>query len=1505
MPGGESGPSAFRVSSKAGVVIAVLVLAACVAACSRFEPVSLTREERQWIASHGGKVRFAPSSAYAPICFRDDPGGFAGVTMDYVALLEERLGIHFRLIETRDISQIMALAENGGVDLVGNVRETEERKRFLRFTEPYIEIPTAVIVRARGGISPADGFSGKRVAVVPKGGLSLILKKRYPEAVMVPVRDSEEGLRKVSLGEADAIVTNLAVASYGIERLGISNLRVAGELAGHSSRLAFATQRSDPVLFGIITKGLESISEAEADAIYRRWIAIRSSVPIWRDWRFYVGLFLSLGFAYLVASVWMESLRKEVARRTQALRESEERLGLLAEVSFSGVAVHRGGVLLEANDQYYEMFGYRPGELLGKNVIPLTVAPEMRDMHGNRDCLDQPDPMESVGMRKDGSTFPMELRSRRVSCRGEGVVGTVVTDITERKRQEEEQLALKERLQSLWNVASMTEAGVDELCDLILAEILSLTKSEHSFFGFIDEAGQMLLVHAWSPGAMATCAVRAGSMRFPVENGGVWTEAVHSGKPLIINEYEDRREANLGLPEGHVPLTRLLAVPCLREGRAYALAAVANKETGYTEEDVRQVEAFVASVMLLVDRRRVVEELRKNEERMALAFDAVSDAVWDLRRDAGQAYLSPRGYAMLGYEPHEFAFALENWLGMTHPEDADRVRKTLDHHWETGEYYQDEYRIRTRGGGWRWILSRGNVVERDEEGRPLRMLGTHVDISDKKRLEAGLRRREHDLKQSQAIAALGSWHLDLLSGAMVWTGELRRMYGLSSGAYPLHFTELGRLFTPEDGARLSESLLRTITTGEPHELELRIADGHLAPGWMWVRGEAEFNDAGSVVGLWGAFQDITARKELELERKRKDETYQDILDNLSAGVVVHGPDGTVLVANPAACGLLGTTPEKFVGRKAVFGPDLSFAHEDGSEMGYEELPMRRVAASGKTERNMVIGVRRSGHETVWILANAFPAYEEGRLERIIVSFVEISDLKRASEELRESEIRYKFLHEASRGGIAIHDGGIIRDCNQGLCEITDHAMNELIGMDIMRLIAARSHDDVRKKVLSGYEGGYEVFGRRRDGSEYPLRIEGRNIPYKGKTVRSVEFRDVTESRRAERALIRAKEAAEAASRAKSEFLANMSHEIRTPLNGLMGMLQLLEASGPRPEQARVIDMALFSGERLTRLLTDVLDISTIEAGKLALTPTTVDVRDLVDSVTSLLWATARQEPVALSVTVAPDVPARIEGDEVRLRQILLNLVGNGLKFTGRGTVSLEVAALPADNGRGGLLLTVSDTGPGMGDAQLATAFEMFGQVSRGFTRSHQGAGLGLPIVKRIVDLMGGTLCVDTELGRGADFYVSLPLQPAPLPPLDEESEVRTAPVPAGEEGTRILLVEDEPASVFALTRLLDRHGYAVTAVGDGRQALQALREGAYRAVLMDIQMPVMDGVEATRRIRGGEAGERNRSLPIIALTAYALGGDEAQFRREGMDGYVAKPVSLEKLLAQLAGVLEN
>ncbi|MGE4556624.1 MAG: response regulator [Desulfovibrionaceae bacterium] len=394
-------------------------------------------------------------------------------------------------------------------------------------------------------------------------------------------------------------------------------------------------------------------------------------------------------------------------------------------------------------------------------------------------------------------------------------------------------------------------------------------------------------------------------------------------------------------------------------------------------------------------------------------------------------------------------------------------------------------------------------------------------------------------------------------------------------------------------------------------------------------------------------------------------------------------------------------------------------------------------------------------------------------------------------------------------------------------------------------------------------------------------------------------------------LSRAKATAEAASQAKSEFLANMSHEIRTPLNGILGMLQVLQKSSLDREQKEFIDYALLAGKRLTRLLSDILDISAVEAGKLRLSCSGVNLRDTLNSVETLLGFNAREKGIGLRFNLDPRLPEIILSDETRLRQVLFNLVGNGLKFTSAGSVSVDVSPLATWKPTcGGLLITIADTGTGIRDEQLETAFEMFGQVSRGYVRPHQGAGLGLPIVKRLVALMGGAICIDSTLGRGTTVYVSLPISEdmEKAPPPDAASAVAGHAVCADESSgavatAEILLVEDEPINAFAMAQMLKKRGFEVVTATDGAKAVEKLKDSPFDAILMDIQMPVMDGVEATRRIRKGEAGEMHRDVPIIAMTAYAMDGDMKKFIDGGMNGYIAKPTDIEELAALIQRVL--
>lgn len=390
-------------------------------------------------------------------------------------------------------------------------------------------------------------------------------------------------------------------------------------------------------------------------------------------------------------------------------------------------------------------------------------------------------------------------------------------------------------------------------------------------------------------------------------------------------------------------------------------------------------------------------------------------------------------------------------------------------------------------------------------------------------------------------------------------------------------------------------------------------------------------------------------------------------------------------------------------------------------------------------------------------------------------------------------------------------------------------------------------------------------------------------------------RDITERARYERRLIKAKEQAEAANVAKSEFLANMSHEIRTPLNGILGMLQLLKSTSTDDERGQYTDAAIKSSYRLTKLLGDILDLTKVEAGKLEINAEQFNPAEVLPAAEQLFLPAARQKGLELRIENTSCVPENLLGDSARLHQILNNLLGNAVKFTKTGSVTLSCRVLPeARPGERVLLYTVTDTGIGIPESLQDSIFDKFTQADTGYTKEYQGAGLGLSISRFLASLMGGSICFESREKVGTSFYVSIPFRLA-----GDETRPADHPRPAtpGEcTGLSILLAEDDPVSSLSISRLLEKSGCAVTAVENGEQALEKLRRETFDAVIMDIQMPVKDGVEATAAIRNSHEFRHAAHIPIIALTAYAMPGDRERFLNAGMNDYIAKPVDLDNLL---------
>ncbi|WP_417910718.1 CBS domain-containing protein [Candidatus Electronema sp. PJ] len=780
-------------------------------------------------------------------------------------------------------------------------------------------------------------------------------------------------------------------------------------------------------------------------------------------------------------------------------------------------------------------------------------------------------------------------------------------------------------------------------------------------------------------------------------------------------------------------------------------------------EIIHEQERQLRQAWRALDDQSVLRSLLESAPDTGIAATDLNLRILYFNPAAGRIY-GCKPEEVIGRTVHEF-----HVLYQIPPERLDQAVKIVR---EQGFY---QYTAQ-RSDGRHFELRVSAIRDSDNEMMGYMLIGQ--DVTRRKQAEIALQRSEERLRKSQQFARVGSWDWQIESDILHWSKGVPPLFGLPPGSMKISHAQFLEAVHPEDRQRLTEAVTACLERGTEHTLEYRVVWPDGSVHWLHEQGDVLRDEYGEPLNMLGLVQDISRRKEAELQLLSQHHFLDSVLETVPSMLFVKEAELLRYVRfNRAGELLTGRPASDFLGKSDA---DL--------------LPPAEAEARMAADRQIL-----SGGLTV---------------------------------ALSEEEITTQ------------HQG--------------------------TRLLRTR-----KVPIL--------------DGQGKPVYLLGISD-------------DITEQRAVEQSLAEARTLAEKANQAKSDFLANMSHEIRTPMNGIIGLTELALTTELTPQQSDYLEKVNESAQSLLGLLNDILDLSKIEAHRLELESIPFDLHALLGQISSLMAIHSQQKGLPLHVRIDPEIPRHLLGDPLRIKQILLNLVGNAFKFTRQGEITIEVRpGLHAQHDCLPVAFTVRDTGIGIAKRQQQELFKPFVQSDSSTTRLYGGTGLGLAITRQLVEMMDGTITLVSAPGEGSAFTFTLPLPlsaPEELAAYLKHSELASPDRSTLEQirGAHILLVEDNAINQQVAMELLTQECFRVDLAENGEQALDLLQPGRYDLVLMDIQMPVMDGYQATTAIRRQSEYD---SLPILAMSANAMRHDREQCRAVGMNDHIPKPVDRKQLLAAL------
>jgi PAS domain S-box-containing protein len=921
----------------------------------------------------------------------------------------------------------------------------------------------------------------------------------------------------------------------------------------------------------------------------------------------------------------------------------------------------------------------------------------------------------------------------------------------------------------------------------------------------------------------------------------------------------------------------------------------------------------------VVKRTHSETALRHSEERFDLAVQGANDGVWDWDIGTSEGYMSPRYKQIVGYADHERHAHLEEWLNLIHPEDKSRV-------WEVTQAYLEKripknevtYRIRHKDGHYIWVLARGMAVW-NQAGKPYRMAGTIMDLTAQKeaedllreynqRLEREVADRTRELQeQQQQIIQLKDFYELILESVNdgIWVTDANDL-----------ITYINRGMTTIAGIPREQMLGANVrayfgkgTRGEFQTYALQAKEtlrpvNYAAVSVITPAGRQSYQSGwlipvvkqGQFDGMVVTTQDVTAQQLATTILQQAHERFTTVLNSMEAMIyVVDMQTYEILFAN--------LFMEKRFGNQITDTP-CWYAFEKGQTAPCVFCNNNQlVDARGEPAGTITREFQNSAGYWFYTQERAIH-WTDGRLVRLEV-VTDITRRKQIEEALHQSEKFTRLLIEELPIGLVLFDQtGSFIEVNRAFTQMIGYSQEELQQLTFWDITPPAKYvtlDREQYEILqtTGRCGPFEKAYLHKTGTLVPVRISCVIIERYKQRFFWCNLEDITEQQRVAEALRTAKEAAELANRAKSTFLANMSHELRTPLNGILGFTQILQRdrtlTAKQLEHVKVIHR---SGEYLLTLINDILDLAKIEAGKIEVCPVTVNFEGFITGITDLFRMRTQQKGIEFKYEALSPLPAWILADDKRLRQVLINLLGNAVKFTPQGSVTLKIGYHHAK-----LRFQVEDTGVGIAPDDLEKIFEPFQQVGANQYKS-EGTGLGLPITKKLVEKMGGELYVESVLGLGSIFWMLLELpevllageKTSPSPMIigyQRDEKLRISPI-------QLLVIDDNQENRAVLVNLLTPLGFQVAKASNAQEGLTLLEEVQPDLVIVDLVLPVMNGLEFTQQVRSLPTFQ---NLPIIAASASVFETYQQDSLTAGCNAFLAKPIRAEVLLALLGELL--